>query len=230
MQHSIITLGNNAEAIEVIVKRSLRASRISIKISANEVQLVLPKRADFDRARQFLLSKELWIRNKVRCTKSISENRINIFDVEHEIILGDINIKHPIEFKDNKIIISHVISPDKVNSLIQFHLKKIFKIEIEKYVREQAAELGFKYQKVTVRDASTRWGSCSSAGVLSFSWRLIFAPKTVMEYVAIHELCHLAEMNHSHRFWRLVEQHCPNHKEARFWLKKHGRSLHNIIK
>lgn len=229
MQHSI-TIGNGAEALEVKVKRSLRASRISIRISSNEVQLVLPKRADFDRAKQFLLSKELWIRNKIRLSKPDTSSNISIFGVEQEVILNDSNIKQPIEFKDNKIIISHVIAPDKVNSLIKFHLKKLFKTEIEKYVKEKAEELGFKYQKITVRDTSTRWGSCSSTGSLSFSWRLILAPKMVMEYVAIHELCHLAEMNHSHKFWNLVEQYCPQHKAARFWLKKHGRSLHNIIK
>jgi predicted metal-dependent hydrolase len=228
MQHSI-TIGNGAEALEVIIKRSLRASRISIKISANEVQLVLPKRADFDRAKQFLLSKELWIRNKLRSSRTTTDTNINIFGIAHEIILNDINIKQPIEFRDNKIIISHVIAADKINNLIQFHLKKMFKTEIEKYIKEKATELGLKYQKITVRDTSTRWGSCSSTGSLSFSWRLILAPKMVMVYVVIHELCHLSEMNHSHRFWRLVEQYFPEHKEARFWLKKHGRSLHNIF-
>ena len=88
--------------------------------------------------------------------------------------------------------------------------------------------MGLKYSNITVRDQTSRWGSCSSSGALSYSWRLILAPSDVLDYVAAHEVAHLAEMNHGPRFWKLVETHCAQTKTARHWLKQHGTSLHKF--
>jgi predicted metal-dependent hydrolase len=81
-------------------------------------------------------------------------------------------------------------------------------------------------RRVSVRDQSSRWGSCSTTGVLSYSWRLILAPPFVLEYLAAHEVAHLVEMNHSRRFWRLVERICPDMTRAKAWLDAHGADLH----
>ena len=89
-----------------------------------------------------------------------------------------------------------------------------------------AAELGVAVRRVAVRDQASRWGSCSTAGVLSFSWRLILAPSFVLNYLAAHEVAHLVEMNHSARFWRLVQRLCPDHERAKVWLDVHGSDLH----
>ena len=77
-----------------------------------------------------------------------------------------------------------------------------------------------------MRDQSSRWGSCSNTGVLSFSWRLILAPPHVLDYLAAHEVAHLVELNHSARFWRLVERICPDFERAKVWLDVHGTDLH----
>jgi len=89
-----------------------------------------------------------------------------------------------------------------------------------------AAELGLSFKRITVRDQSSRWGSCSTNGMLSFSWRLILAPSQVLDYLAAHEVAHLVEMNHSPRFWRLVQRICPHHQGAKAWLDAHGADLH----
>ncbi|HUD87394.1 MAG TPA: SprT family zinc-dependent metalloprotease, partial [Xanthobacteraceae bacterium] len=89
-----------------------------------------------------------------------------------------------------------------------------------------AAELGVAVRRVTVRDQASRWGSCSTTGMLSFSWRLILAPPHVLDYLAAHEVAHLIEMNHSARFWRLVQRLCPDHERAKVWLDVHGTDLH----
>ena len=83
-----------------------------------------------------------------------------------------------------------------------------------------------KYASVSIKDTASRWGSCSSAGALSFSWRLVLAPPFVLDYLAAHEVAHLKEMNHSLRFWRLCERLCPETKEAKAWLRVHGAELH----
>ena len=84
---------------------------------------------------------------------------------------------------------------------------------------------GGSYSSITVRDQKTRWGSCSSRGTLSFNYRLIFAPPAVLDYVVIHELCHLTHMNHSKDFWNMVSSVMPDYKIHRKWLKERGREL-----
>lgn len=93
--------------------------------------------------------------------------------------------------------------------------------------RSYAKELGREVGPVSLRDTRSRWGSCSSTGALSFSWRLVKAPVEVQEYVAAHEAAHLVEMNHSSRFWAVVDRIFPGWEVQREWLKREGRGLHN---
>lgn len=84
---------------------------------------------------------------------------------------------------------------------------------------------GGNYTSITVRDQKSRWGSCSSRGTLSFNYRLIFAPPPVLDYVVVHELCHLTHMNHSKDFWDMVASVMPEYGEYRKWLREHGHEL-----
>ncbi|MFX6330952.1 M48 family metallopeptidase, partial [Acinetobacter baumannii] len=79
--------------------------------------------------------------------------------------------------------------------------------------------LGVKVTRITMRDQSSRWGSCSSTGAINYSWRLILAPPFVLDYLAAHEVAHLREMNHSARFWRIVKDLCPGLEAAKAWLR-----------
>jgi hypothetical protein len=92
--------------------------------------------------------------------------------------------------------------------------------------RRAAAAIGVSIRRISVRDQSSRWGSCSSSGVLSYSWRLILAPPYVLDYLAVHEVAHLVEMNHSARFWRVVHRHCADADRAKAWLDANGADLH----
>ncbi|MCA0433875.1 MAG: M48 family metallopeptidase [Proteobacteria bacterium] len=98
--------------------------------------------------------------------------------------------------------------------------------ELDMASHKYASAMGTAFRKITVRDQKSRWGSCSSDGTLSYSWRLIIAPAMVLDYVAAHEVAHLIEMNHGPRFWRLVLRHCPHTRDAQKWLKHHGNALH----
>lgn len=98
--------------------------------------------------------------------------------------------------------------------------------DLDKAVIFHAARLGVSARKIVVRDQSSRWGSCSTTGTLSFSWRLILAPPLILDYVAAHEVAHLAEMNHGPRFWALVRKTMPQLNEAKHWLQIYGMDLH----
>jgi len=90
---------------------------------------------------------------------------------------------------------------------------------------ELAAWHNFTVRRVTVRNQRSRWGSCSRRGTISLNWRLIQAPPFVRDYIVLHELAHLKEMNHSRRFWREVARLCPDFADAERWLKQHSGLL-----
>lgn len=104
-------------------------------------------------------------------------------------------------------------------------LKQKAKTYLDEIAEDYATKLGVSFEKITVRDTSTRWGSCSSAKTLSFSWRLGFAPVKVTNYVVAHEVAHLLQMNHSPAFWALVQGLCPQYKAHKKWLKQRGADL-----
>lgn len=105
---------------------------------------------------------------------------------------------------------------------LEVHFLRIAKVELPARAWELAAQTGMNLKQVTVRNQRSRWGSCSHTGTVSLNWRLIQAPDTVRDYIIYHELAHLREMNHSERFWALVESLCPGWREAERWLKRHG--------
>lgn len=108
-------------------------------------------------------------------------------------------------------------------------LEKRYKRAAHEYIPARVAYFhqftGGSYDKVTIRDQKTRWGSCSSSGTLSFNYRLMLAPPQILDYVVVHELCHLKHMNHSPAFWQAVADVLPDYKERKQWLKEHGSEL-----
>jgi predicted metal-dependent hydrolase len=96
---------------------------------------------------------------------------------------------------------------------------------ISALAEEEAERIGVNYERLRIGDQRTLWGSCSTRGTLSFNWRLVLAPFEVLDYVVVHELCHLHVLDHSKRFWQLVEQHRPHWREQRDWLRVHGPEL-----
>ena len=100
--------------------------------------------------------------------------------------------------------------------------REIFEQKVSYY----AQMMGVSYGRIAIRDQKTRWGSCSGEGNLNFNWRLIFAPAGVLDYVVVHELAHRKEMNHSPRFWKVVEDTMPEYRKYQKWLKENGRGLH----
>jgi len=121
-------------------------------------------------------------------------------------------IEHFKRFKRIKIV-----KNDKVHYLKRKEEARRF---IENEVREINQYYKFDYKRISIRNQATRWGSCSQNGNLSFNYRLLFLPQKIAEYVIVHEICHLKEMNHSAGFWKLVSQRVPDYKNIKSQLKK----------
>ncbi len=108
-------------------------------------------------------------------------------------------------------------------------LERWYRVQAAQLMREKAdklgADMGLTYGQLSIRGQKTRWGSCSQKGNLSFNWKLIMAPEPVINYVVIHELAHLKELNHMKRFWQLVGQYCPEWRKHKKWLKDNAVEL-----
>ena len=148
---------------------------------------------------------------------------VPVFGVPHRIRRVDDPEAPPVVIADGEIRVRG--EPAHVPRRVRDHLAHLAARELARRARDYAASIDKRVMRVTVRDTKSRWGSCSSTGNLSFSWRLVFAPETVVDYVVAHEVAHLAEMNHGPRFWKLVRSLTPDTATPRAWLKRHRSEL-----
>jgi predicted metal-dependent hydrolase len=118
--------------------------------------------------------------------------------------------------------------PAQAGARVQAWLKALARDRLVQASDHYAARIGRSITRVTLRDTRSRWGSCTAEGALMYSWRLIMAPPEVLRYVAAHEVAHLVEMNHSNRFWAVVEGLYPGWQTQRAWLRSHGSALHGL--
>ncbi len=191
-----------------------------INIKQDVVELVMPSAAYFARANRFLLQNQLWLGNKLARMpipqSLITAEPINLLDRQYFI-------KH----EGRPGIYENYIVHNNLSQKLILLIKNFLWQEISNFASFMAKEIGVNYHKISIKDTSSRWGSCSSKKNLAFSWRLALAPRFVMEYVVIHELCHLIEFNHSKKFWQLVAKFCPNYQRALGFLKYQGKLLHS---
>ena len=213
--------------IPLILRRSARARRISLRISQldGRVTLSMPARLAEHEAMEFARSKETWIR------KHLDARGVDVtVGLGAEIPVGG-QMLPVVSGSGRKVQIFAdsvaVPGPEgRVGKKLQAYLKEVARDRLAGACDDYAALLGKSYTRLTMRDTRSRWGSCTSDGGLMFSWRLIMTPPEVLDYVAAHEVAHLAEMNHSPAFWAQVERIYGAHKEPRKWLRKHGSDLH----
>lgn len=218
----------------VRVRRHRRARRYTLRIQAatREVVLTLPPRGNVKEGRSFAEKHGAWIAARFgRLPEAVPFAHGTVLPlrgVNHRIVHRR-NARGTVwteEDANGRPIICVAGAPEHVARRITDFLKREIRRDIEAACRRYAAKIDAKIKRITIRDQVSRWGSCSTTGMLSFSWRLIFAPPYVVDYLAAHEVAHLAEMNHSPRFWRLVERLYPNVTRAKIWLDAHGMDLH----
>jgi predicted metal-dependent hydrolase len=218
--------------VPLVVVRNPRARRYVLRLRPDgSARVTIPRGGSAAEAGRFLAHNMGWLERQLQ-RRAARPLRPKEWSVGTEILFrGEpIRIEAGINRESGMIRVgSEQISvPDHAVDLrrtIEGHLWSLAAKELPPRVFEFAALHQLPLGRVTVRNQRSRWGSCSRCGTISLNWRLIQTPRHVQDYIILHELCHLREMNHSHRFWREVERVCPEFEAAEQWLKRHALLL-----
>jgi hypothetical protein len=228
------------QIISYTIQKSSRARRISLKIDAEKgLQVILPTRAKVD-VDEILHEKRKWIQKHLGKfaprRQYVSGETVPLYGVDCllQVVPAASTSRATVIYKDDifAVKIPANLKPSLRRETVRASLENWYRREAKRYIPPEtarlAAKFGFSYQNIVIRGQKTRWGSCSSHGNLNFNWRLIMTPPEAIEYVIIHELCHLNVPDHSARFWTLVAQFCPNYRVHVDWLRNHAH-LYNLI-
>lgn len=221
----------------VEVRRHPTARRLTLRVSRTQhaVILTMPRSSDLAEADRFLLRNRDWVCERLeRVPEPVPLAHGSTFPlrgVPHEIAFevakrgsGVVEIAARAGRRAPVVIVRG--NPEHAPRRLRDWLVAEAARDLQAAVSRYARTIGVKPLRITLRDQKTRWGSCSSSGQLSFSWRLLMAPPVVLDYVAAHEVAHLVHMNHGVRFWRLVDRIMPRAGEAKAWLRIHGMDLY----
>src|SRR5712692_8642186 len=211
------------------IRLNPRARRLLLRVdaSARRVELVLPRGVPAEHGIKFLAAQRGWIAARLAALPPsvpfVEGAIVPVLGLPHRIRRESDPAAPPVAIVDGEIRVRG--EPAHLARRVRDHLISFARQELGRRARLHAARIGKPVTRVSVRDTKSRWGSCSAKGSLSFSWRLVLAPDSVVDYVVAHEVAHLAEMNHGPRFWRLVQSLNPDCAMPRAWLKRHRSRL-----
>jgi len=216
--------------IEIALRRSARARRLSLRVSGldGQVTLTLPRGVREAEALAFAESRADWIAQAQARVPPMHKvcigGKVLLEGVQVAVVQGA--ARGAIRWTDDGLVVPGL--PDSAGTRVAVFLKALARDRLASACDRHAEALGRRYVSLTLRDTRSRWGSCTATGGLMFNWRLIMAPPQVLDYVAAHEVAHLAEMNHSPRYWAVVARLLPGYEAPRRWLKAHGSTLHAV--
>lgn len=220
------------------VRRSDRARRARIQVSAEGVEVIVPTRLPMDEVHPFLEQKRPWIERTLR--------RIREAEAEHPPAvlaeggrvpyLGELlelrvrveraRVRSHVARRDDTLTVKVATDDqDAIGTALEAWYRRQARAEIEPRLDAATARAGVVYTRLQIRSQRTRWASCSSTGAMSFNWRLLLAPAEVLDYVVEHEVCHLTVHDHSRRFWGLLGSRMPDYRTHERWLRRYGPSL-----
>lgn len=227
-----LTLRGISATVEV--RRHPAARRMTLRVSRTRraVIVTVPMQCDLEQAGQFVSRHIDWVEARLGSLPEPVPFRdgavIPLRGVPHTIrFLGRRRRGAVVSLESSTQL---VVAGDQAHAprRLQDWLVEQARADLDDRVGWHAANLGLRPRGIAVRDQTSRWGSCSTTRMLSFSWRLVIAPPLILDYVAAHEVAHLAEMNHSARFWALVRKTMPRMDEAKRWLQIYGMDLHRF--
>ena len=231
---SAINVEFDCETYPVRLRRNRLARRYTLRIHSvtREVVLTMPMRGSVKQANEFAQKHGAWIAARLerlpQAAPFADGTVLPLRGVDTRIVhrRGARGTAWLETGADGEQLLCVAGTAPHIARRVRDFLKREAKADLTVASKHAADALGVAIKRVSVRDQSSRWGSCSTTGVLSYSWRLILAPPFVLDYLAAHEVAHLIEMNHSRAFWKTVERVCPNMTRAKSWLNTHGTGLH----
>jgi predicted metal-dependent hydrolase len=208
------------------VRRSDRARRVRVSVDLERgVEVVLPRRAAEREAVAAIAELRPWIERRYaeleRTRLAVAARGETVPYLGRPLRL----IAQPGRIRVHRRGDALLVPTTERRAALERWFRRAARTEIEPRADGACALVGTSYSRLTIRGQRTRWGSCSPAGALSFNWRLLMAPEPVLDYVVWHEVCHLQVMDHSPRFWKLLERCCPGYREQVRWLKRNGATL-----
>ncbi len=213
--------------VALILRRSARARRISLRVSGldGRVTLTLPRGVAEREGLKFAEEKSAWLRRQLGSRPEEVAVRLGAaLPLEGREMRIETGSGRAVRVAGEAILVPG--AAEAVPARLRAWLKTRARDRLAEASDRHAATLGRPYTRLTLRDTRSRWGSCSAQGGLMYSWRLILAPEDVLDYVAAHEVAHLAEMNHSPAFWATVARLLPGYAAPRRWLRENGAALH----
>lgn len=220
-----------------VVRRSRKAKHINLHVSvAGGIELVVPWRASVHQAESFLQEKQAWIARRMQECRQLRQSLprrqlvsgtvLPVLDqaVVLEVIIEAHRKRASIELRHDRLVI-YVARAAQAKAVVTGWYKQQAVNYFANVTAQLACNVDRQVARISIGSARSQWGSCSAAGRLSFTWRLLLAPEWVARYVAVHEVAHLAHSNHSPQYWQLVHQLYDRTQEARAWLRQHGHEL-----
>jgi hypothetical protein len=229
------TLDVAGRLMPLTIRQHERATRITLRIEpgGRALKMTIPRGLAPREVNAFLDRHQGWLLTKLAKfsaeTSLVDGGEILLRGVRHRIQhTGSLRGLTEAVVVDGRSVLRVSGLPEHAGRRIAAFLKKEARLDLEKRVAIHARAIQRNVSSISMKDTRSRWGSCSSEGNLSFSWRIVMAPSPVLDYLAAHEVAHLKEMNHGPRFWALCRKLCPDMDEAKGWLKRHGSQLHAI--
>ncbi len=234
--HPIDTIILDTETGPVSVKQRInyRAKKLILRIDikTGEPVVTVPKGISQKQVVQFVTQHQSWILEQYTKTlqSHIGDGDIALFQgQQYRLIYTDTPPRMiTLTGQSHEKTISVGGPEDQAGKRLEKWLKQEARIKLIKACDHYSKLLGVEYNKISIGDMKSRWGSCSSQKILRFNWRLIMAPPQILHYVAAHEVCHLLEMNHSDRFWSHVNSCMPDYYSHRKWLRTSGQNLMSV--
>jgi predicted metal-dependent hydrolase len=223
--------------IEYPIRRSDRARRARINVSADGVEVVVPRRMALRQVVPFVEEKRPWIERTLRRIREAEEAAaVRLADGGSVPYLGrSLSLRVRVQPGRQRSHVAlrgdvlHVAvgSPGAapVRDALEGWYRRRARLEVEPRLDAACARAGTSYTRLSIRAQRTRWASCSSTGAMSFNWRLLLAPPEILDYVVEHEVAHLEVLDHSPRFWRLLGSRSPAYREHERWLRRNGPAL-----
>lgn len=225
------------QVVPCVIRRSLKAryARLEIRPGAG-LFAIIPRNFPLQRVPEILRRKQVWITaNLGKCGpvsppagSGVWGGAVTLPYLGREVpvvILPANGRRGDVTLEADRLVVRLAAGDDNPGRA----LERWYRAQAARLLQDKAeragAGMGVRYNRLTVRGQKSRWGSCSPRGNLSLNWKLLLAPEPVIDYVVIHELAHLREMNHSRRFWQLVAEYCPGWRQPKKWLREHAGHL-----